>query len=204
MQIGPDGRVSLPLLGGVMLAQRTEVLSILFGHTKGAFPGAEEDRQGLLQQAQGGTLFLDEVGLLPLPLQTHLLRVLTQGEVRPTGAPDSEHLDLRVLAATSEDLEMQVEVGGFNRELYEYLAVYVVAVPPLRDRREDIAPLAQQIVDTVSRELGLVSAPLSEEVLALLQAYSFPGNVRQLRRTLEQALRMSNGPIKPENLSLQA
>ena len=119
------------------------------------------------------------------------------------GASDSERLDVRVLAATSEDLAMQVEVGGFNRELYEYLAMHQVAVPPLRDRREDIAPLAQQIVDSTSRELGLESAPISEEVLELLQGYGFPGNVRKLRRILEQALRMSRGPIKPENVTLQ-
>ncbi len=186
------------------LTQRTEALSILFGHTQGAFPGATEDRQGLLQQAQGGTLFFDEVGLLPVALQAHLMRVFAQGEVRLTGASDSDPLDVRVMAATSEDLEMQVEVDGFNRKLYEYLATNVVAVPPLRDRREDIAPLARQIADSASRELGLDSAPISDEVLALLDEYGFPGNVRQLRRTLEQALRMSSGPIKPEDISLQA
>jgi DNA-binding NtrC family response regulator len=186
------------------LTRRTEALSTLFGHTKGAFPGAEEDRQGLLQQAQGGTLFFDEVGLLPLPLQAHLLRVLTQGEVRRTGATESERLDVRVLAGTSEDLEMQVEVGGFSRELYEYLAAHLVTVPPLRDRLEDIEPLAQQIADSASRELGLESAPVSDEVLALLQGYGFPGNVRQLRRILEQALRTSRGPINTEDISLQA
>lgn len=133
------------------LDQRTQALSILFGHVSGAFPGAEEDQVGLVQQARGGTLFLDEVGLLPLPLQVHLLRVLTQGEVRPTGASEVERLDVRVLAASSEDLQMQVELGEFSREMYEYLAVHQVAMPSLRDRREDIAPLAQQIVDTPRR-----------------------------------------------------
>jgi DNA-binding NtrC family response regulator len=144
------------------------------------------------------------VGLLPLPLQAHLLRVLTRGEVRRTGASDGERLDVRVLAATSEDLAMQVEVGGFNQKLYEYLAVHQVAVPPLRERVEDIGPLSQQIADSASRELGLESAPVSDEVLGLLQGYGFPGNVRQLRRILEQALRTSRGPITPENISLQA
>ena len=142
--------------------------------------------------------------MLPLPLQAHLLRVLTQKEVRRTGATEAERVDVRVLAASSEDLQMQVELGGFNRELYEYLSAHQVAMPPLRDRREDIAPLAQQIVEAVSRELGLESPSVSEEVIGLLQGYNFPGNIRQLRRILEQALRMNDGVIKPENLSLHA
>ncbi len=186
------------------LTQRTEVLSILFGHTKGAFSGADDDNPGLVQQAEGGTLFFDEVGLLPLPLQAHLLRVLTQKEVRRTGASEAERVDVRVLAASSENLQMQVELGGFNRELYEYLSAHQVAMPPLRDRREDIAPLVQQIVGAASRGLGREPPSVSEEVLGLLQGYSFPGNIRQLRRILEQALRVSDGEIEPENLSLNA
>ena len=186
------------------LAQRTEVLSSLFGHAKGAFAGADVDQPGLVQRAQEGTLFFDEVGLLPLPLQAHLLRVLTQKEVRRTGAAETEKVDVRVLAASSEDLLMQVELGGFHRALYDYLAAHQVAMPPLRDRREDIAPLTQQIVEAVSPELGLESAPISDEALMLLQGYSFPGNVRQLRRILEQALRMSGGEIRPEHMGLYA
>ena len=183
---------------------RTEVLSILFGHAKGAFPGAEEDRPGLVQEAQGGTLLLDEVGVLPVPLQTHLSRVLMQREVRRAGTTESERLDLRVLASTSEDLEMQVQLGEFSLEFYEYLSVQAVMVPPLRDRPEDIAPLAQQIFDSVSRDLGLEPEPVSEEVVDLLRSHGLPGNVRQLRRILEQAVRLSGGPIKPEDLGLPA
>ena len=184
------------------LDQRTAALSILFGHTRGAFPGADEDHPGLVQQAHGGTLFFDEVGLLPLPLQAHLLRVLTQGTVRRTGAAESEGIDARVLAATSEDLAMQVEVGGFSRDLFEYVAVQQVAVPPLRERREDVMALAQQIVDRVSPALRLEPTPVSEEVVELLKGYDFPGNVRQLHRALEQALRASGGPIRPETVNL--
>ena len=183
------------------LAQRTTALSMLFGHTKGAFAGADNDQPGLVQQAEGGTLFFDEVGLLPLPLQAHLLRVLTERHVRRTGAHDVESVDVCVQAATSEDLPMQVNLGGFNRALYEYLTTHEIAMPSLRDRSEDMAPLAQQIIDTASRQLGRDSQPLGQDVVTVLQGYDFPGNIRQLRRTLEQALRVGGGPIRPENLS---
>ena len=179
-------------------------MSLLFGHMQGAFADAAEDREGLVQQADGGTLFFDEVGLLPLPLQTHLLRVLNERQVRRMGAADGEPLDVRVMAASSEDLELQVQVGGFNRELYDYLAVQHVTVPPLRERPEDVAPLAQQIADSLASQLQLEPAPVSDEVVTLLQGYDFPGNVRQLRRILEQALRVSDGPITPGSINLQA
>ena len=186
------------------LHQRTETMSLLFGHVEGSFADATEDRRGLVQQADGGTLFFDEVGLLPLPLQTHLMRILTERQVRRMGASDGEPLDVRAMAASSEDLEMQVQVGGFNRELYDYLAVQEVAVPPLRERREDMAPLAQQIADDLAKQLDLEPAPVSDEVVTLLQGYDFPGNVRQLRRILEQAMRLSNGPITPGSVNLRA
>ena len=171
---------------------------------RGSFADAEEDRDGLIQQAGGGTLFFDEVGLLPQALQTHLLRVLSERQIRRMGAAQSALLDLRVMAASSEDLQMQVQAGGFNRELYEFLAVQQVAVPPLRERREDVAPLARQIAADLARQLELESAAVSDEVVTLLQEFDFPGNVRQLRRILDQALRVGKGPITPESVNLPA
>ncbi|MBT3344053.1 MAG: sigma 54-interacting transcriptional regulator [Gemmatimonadetes bacterium] len=182
------------------LSERTELLSILFGHAKGAFPGADEDRPGIVQQARDGTLFFDEVGLLPLPVQAHLLRVLAQGEVRRTGASEAEPVDVRVLAASSEDLLLQVELGAFSKELYDFLSARHVAMPPLRERDEDIAPLAQQIVDRLSAELKIEKKPVSADVVEELQGYDYPGNVRQLHRILEQALGTTDGEIRLENL----
>ena len=175
------------------LAQRTEVLSQLFGHVQGAFDGADSDRDGLIQEAKGGTLFFDEVGHIPLPLQSHLLRVLTQGEVRRVGEQEGHAIDVRVLASTSMDLAAQVEEGSFNRELYEYLALYQVEVPPLRERPEDIKLLAQQFAQQVAQEMGQESAPLNEEVVAHLQVHNFPGNTRELHNIVAHALAESGG-----------
>jgi ligand-binding sensor domain-containing protein len=183
------------------LAQRTAVLSTLFGHVQGAFPGADTAQQGLVLQADGGTLFLDEVGLLQLPLQTHLLRILTSGQVRPTGAAQAQSFDVRVLAATSENLELQLEMGTFHRGLYEFLASHAIAVPPLRDRVEDIGPLAQHIAGDLMRQMSLPEAPLSDAVLAHLMSCEFAGNVRELRRVLAQALRAAEGrALRPDDL----
>ena len=187
------------------LAQRTQALSILFGHVEGAVPGETGPRQGLVQQAAGGVLYLDEIALLPLPLQAHLLRVLTDGQVRPIGASADEPVDVRVMAATSDDLAIQVEIGDFSGELLEYLAVQRLAVPPLRDRSEDIGPLAQQLVAELAAASGLHPRPLSDVVLGTLATRPFPGNVRELRRDLEQALRAAGDrDLNVHDLSLPA
>ena len=184
------------------LAQRTAVMSDLFGHVKDAFPEADADRDGLLQQAQSGTLFLDEVGMLPPPLQSQLSRVFTSQQVRRLGDTTDAPLDVRILAATSETVETLVEVGDFNRELYEYLAVYRIDLPPLRDRQEDIAVLAQTIADEVAIQLDRKAVPLSDEVLQQLRQLTLPGNVRELRRLMESALRAKkDGPLEPGDLA---
>ena len=183
------------------MTQRTQVLSQLFGHVRDAFPGADTDRDGWLQQAQGGILFFDEVGLLPLPLQSHLLRVLIQGTVRRVGASTEESLDVRVLAATREALEAQVELGTFHQGLYEYLAVRQLAIPPLRERPEDIGVLAQRVADAVQLGLGRECVRLSDAVVHQLEGHAFPGNARELRGMVEQALRSSVGrSLSPEDL----
>ena len=183
------------------LDQRTVALSELFGHRRGAFPGADADRDGLVQQATGGTLFLDEVGVLPLPLQAHLLRVLSQGQVQRTGSTDVEPLDLRVVAATSEDLEMQTEIGAFSRELYVYLTDHTLAIPPLRERLEDLGPLARQLIDGIAGELQVDGVDLSDEAIQSLRRARLPGNARELRALLERAMRRrGGGTLRPEDL----
>lgn len=176
------------------LKRRTEALSVLFGHTQGAFAGADTDRVGLLQQAHGGTVFLDEVGALPRPLQSHLWRVLTSKQIRAAGATESEALDVRVLASSSEPLELLMELDEFSRELYSHLATHCVAVPPLRERPEDIEILAQRIAGEPGRELAAGTDSLGPEVLARLREYAFPGNVRELRQALERAMAAKAGP----------
>ena len=192
---------ALPTDVAQSLAQRTQALSQLFGHVPGAFAGADSERDGYLQQATGGSLFLDEIGLLPLPLQSHLLRVLTEREVRRVGAQEAESIDVRVLAATSMDLSGQVQSGDFHAELYEYLAPHTVAVSPLRERVEDIEPLAQHFARELMRKMGQAEEPLGVEVMAQLQGYAFPGNVRELKNIIERALIESGGrPLEIEHL----
>lgn len=175
------------------LDTRTRVLSQILGHASGAFPGADEDHIGWVQQADGGTLFLDEVGLLPLPLQSQLERVLSQGSVRRLGENTAHPVALRVVAASQIDLQAQVELGLFNRELFRFIGQNQLEVPPLRQRPEDIAALVELIAP------GAMSA----QALARLQSYDLPGNNRELRALLAEALQASGGQqILAEHLSL--
>ena len=192
---------TLPADVAQSLAQRTEALSQLFGHTPGAFAGADTQRDGYVQQAAAGTLFFDEVSLLPLPLQSHLLRVLTQREVRRLGAETTERIDVRVLAATSMDLSSQVQSNAFSADLYEYLAPHTVSVPPLRERVEDIALLAEYFAQTLMQQMGRTGERLDAGVVAQLEDYALPGNVRELKNIIERALIESGGrPIEAKHL----
>jgi DNA-binding NtrC family response regulator len=157
--------------------------SELFGHVKGAFTGAAEPRVGLIEAAQGGTLFLDEVGNLPLDLQPKLLRVLEQREVRPLGGVSTRAVDVRVVAATNLSLVDAVRDGSFRQDLYYRLAVARVRIPALRDRREDILPLAAAFLRRAS---GDPSSELPEDLAALLQSHHWPGNVRELRNVIDR------------------
>ncbi len=162
--------------------------SELFGHKRGAFTGATADRKGLFREAEGGTLFLDEVGELPTELQAKLLRVLETRRVRPVGASGEQAVDVRIVAATNRDLWREVEGGRFREDLYFRLQVFPLALAPLRERREDIAPLAEHLL----ARLG-VSATLSPEALAALEAYDWPGNVRELLNVLRRASLFAEG-----------
>jgi transcriptional regulator with GAF, ATPase, and Fis domain len=157
--------------------------SELFGHVRGAFTGASGDHVGLVEQADGGTLFLDELGELPLDIQAKLLRVLEVREVRPVGARASRKVDVRVVAATNKRLADAVQRGEFRKDLYYRLAVARVVVPPLRDRPEDIVPLATAFF---RRTTGRPNAQLSADIVSMFRAYRWPGNVRELRNVVER------------------
>jgi two-component system response regulator AtoC len=162
--------------------------SELFGHVRGAFTGAESEARGMFREADGGTLFLDEIGELPLSTQVKLLRVLQEEEVRPVGASKSHPVDVRILAATARDLEQMVEAGTFRADLYYRLNVFRLHIPPLRERREDVPVLADQLLAALSRRMGKPVAPLDREAVASLCEHAWPGNVRELENTLERAL----------------
>jgi len=172
----------------------TLIESELFGHVKGAFTGADRAKEGLLASAEGGTVFLDEVGELPLDLQAKLLRALQEKEVRPVGATQARPISARVLAATNRDLALMVEQGRFRKDLYFRLNVVNLRIPPLRDRREDIAVLATHFLEQMEMESGVVRS-FSDSTLRVLAEYDWPGNVRELENAIERACALSSGPV---------
>ncbi|MFI8744895.1 sigma-54-dependent transcriptional regulator [Pseudomonas sp. NPDC077186] len=161
--------------------------SEFFGHKKGSFTGAIEDKQGLFQAANGGTLFLDEVADLPLPMQVKLLRAIQEKAVRAVGGQQEVVVDVRILCATHKDLAAEVAAGRFRQDLYYRLNVIELRVPPLRERREDIAQLAAVMLARLADGSGLAAAKLQPEALEKLKNYRFPGNVRELENMLERA-----------------
>ncbi|MEA3544100.1 MAG: sigma-54 dependent transcriptional regulator [Thermodesulfobacteriota bacterium] len=167
--------------------------SELFGHKKGAFTGADREKQGLFSIASGGTLFLDEIADLPLELQPKLLRVLQEGEVRKVGATRSEKIDTRVVAAAGADLQEAVEKNLFRRDLYYRLAVVDIDLPPLRERPEDISILSDYFLDKLCQRDGRPLPQLTTEAKESLITYHWPGNVRELENYLEKALIFSLG-----------
>jgi transcriptional regulator with PAS, ATPase and Fis domain len=170
----------------------TETLfeSELFGYEKGAFTGANQRKIGLVESASGGTLFLDEVGDIPLSLQVKLLRLLETGTFRRVGGVETLRADFRLIAATHRDLKAMVERGAFRRDLYYRLSVFPIFLPALRDRRDDIALLAETLLTRLAPGRAY---SLSAEARAQLQAYDFPGNIRELRNILERAILMADG-----------
>jgi len=165
----------------------------LFGREKGAYTGALTRQMGRFELANGSTLLLDEVSELPLELQAKLLRVLQSGEFERLGNPRTISVDVRIIAATNRDLEQAVAEGRFRADLYFRLAVFPIAVPPLRERPEDIPPLVRAIVDQVARRMGRRIEFVSESSLEQLQRYSWPGNIRELRNVIERAIILANG-----------
>ena len=171
------------------------VESILFGHEKGAFTGAFERHAGKFVEANGGTLFLDEVGELPLDMQVKLLRALQEGEVDPVGARKPVKVDIRLISATNRDMIQAVHDGQFREDLYYRLNVFPVAVPPLRERREDIPPLTDHFVARFAAEEGKPIRGLEPDVRAMLEGFNWPGNVRQLENAVFRAVVLCDGDM---------
>jgi len=167
--------------------------SEFFGYRKGAFTGADDDREGFFQAADGGTLFLDEVADLPLAMQAKLLRAIQEKRVRKVGATGEEGVDVRVICATHQDLKALVELGRFRQDLFYRLNVIELRMPALRECRDDIPTLAQRILERLARTAGLAPPPLTAGALEALQSYPFPGNVRELENVLERALALMTG-----------
>ena len=170
----------------------TLVESELFGHVRGAFTGASQARTGLFAEAESGTIFLDEIGYLAIDLQTKLLRVLQEGEVRPLGGNQRQRVEARVIAATNVDLKEAVKKGTFRPDLYFRLNVVSIKLPPLRDRKEDIPALVEHLSERHGgRELA---ARFSPEAMKILAEYDWPGNVRELENCVQRALALGCGP----------
>ncbi|MEQ8267505.1 MAG: sigma-54 dependent transcriptional regulator [Parvibaculum sp.] len=164
------------------------VESILFGHEKGAFTGASDKHAGKFQEASGGTLFLDEIGELPLDIQVKLLRALQQGEVDPVGSKKPVKVDIRLISATNRDMLQMVKEGRFREDLYYRLNVFPIHVPPLRDRKDDIPELVAHFIRRLAAEEGKPVVGISRDALAMLRAYDWPGNVRQVENTVFRAI----------------
>ncbi|MAX55015.1 MAG: sigma-54-dependent Fis family transcriptional regulator [Alcanivoracaceae bacterium] len=178
--------------------------SEFFGHRKGAFTGAVEDRKGLFREADGGTLFLDEVADLPLHMQVKLLRAIQEKSVRPVGEAKEFQVNLRILCATHKDLAREMAEGRFRQDLFYRLNVIEAHVPPLRERQEDIPSLVEHILQRLSQAWEISTPAVSSSALKSLCSYAFPGNVRELENTLERALTLCDGPvIDKEHLRLQ-
>ncbi|HKJ83985.1 MAG TPA: sigma-54 dependent transcriptional regulator [Mariprofundaceae bacterium] len=165
----------------------------LFGHERGAFTGADRARPGRFEQADGGTLFLDEIGDMPLALQAKLLRVLEEGKVQRVGAQQSRPVNVRLLAATHQDLQVKISNGAFREDLYYRLNVIPVHIPPLRERRDDIRELAEHLLKSAAEELNMEPPILLDEAVNLLSDYDWPGNVRELKNVMRRLAVLTPG-----------
>jgi two-component system response regulator PilR (NtrC family) len=168
--------------------------SELFGYTKGAFTGANENRRGLFQAAHGGTLFMDEIGNMDQAMQVKLFRVLQEGKVRPLGSTEEADVDVRVIAATNKDLEKAIAAGEFREDLFYRLSVIPIHVPPLRERRDDIPLLARHFLERFRKSMDKPVEGISPQAMQRLESYDWPGNVRELENTIERAVALESGP----------
>lgn len=182
---------------------RDLVESEFFGHSRGAFTGATQEKKGYFEMANGGTIFLDEIGDAPPELQVKLLRVLQENEIMPVGHSQPRKVDVRILASTNRDLKAEVLTGRFRQDLYFRINVFSVTIPPLRERRKDILPLAEYFLKKFSLKMNRKPGDFTEEARSLLLAYSWPGNVRELQNEIERVVLLSEAGknIGPELLS---
>jgi DNA-binding NtrC family response regulator len=201
--LGPRARQPFVIVNCAAIPE-TLLESELFGYSRGAFTGAFQSRLGRIHAAHGGTLFLDEVGALPLGMQSKLLRFLQEGEVQRLGSPDVFRVDVRVIAATNVNLGRAMAEGRFNDALYYRLCVFPIHLAPLRERREDILPLATHFLDSLCRGATVPCKSIPFEVARVLEAYAWPGNVRELKHIVERAfiLSESGSVLRSEHIDL--
>ena len=174
---------------------RELISSQLFGHLKGSFTGAIDDRPGAVKQAEGGTLFLDEICEMQLDLQPELLRFLQTGTFRPVGSTKTEKVDVKIVCATNRDPLAEVSTGRFREDLYYRLSVVPLPMPPLRDREDDVIEIAEEFIAVFSKREGKAPLSLSDEAIQKLVAYDWPGNVRQLQNVIRRAIIMNEGKV---------
>lgn len=183
----PFVAVNIPALPETLLE------SELFGHEKGAFTGAEKSKKGRFELAHEGTIFLDEIGDIPINLQVKLLRVLQEHQIEKLGATETVNIDVRIIAATHQNLEQKIKDGSFREDLFYRLNIVSLNIPPLRERKEDILPLIEHFIEKYSKENGRENLSLSKETVDTLIKYNFPGNVRELENIIERAVVLSRG-----------
>jgi two-component system response regulator GlrR len=194
-------RVDKPFIAINCSAIPSEMLeSELFGHLKGAFTGASRDHEGLFVAAEGGVVFLDEVGDMPLPLQAKLLRVLQEKSVRPVGGTKDRPINVRILSATHRNLVDAIQTHHFREDLYYRLNVVTLALPSLRERKEDIPLLTQYFLRAIAERTGTAAKSLAPKALSVLLTYHWPGNIRQLENVIEQVVALAPGMVIPETL----
>jgi len=194
-----SGRADRPFVKVNCAAMPFDLLeSELFGHERGAFTGAVSQRPGRFEIAHGGTLFLDEIGDMPLASQPKLLRVLQEGEFERVGSSRTQHVDVRLIAATHRDLKAMSRSDEFRSDLYYRLNVFPVVLPPLRERRDDIVPLIRHFIELFSRRLGKEITCVPQESLLSMLAHDWPGNIRELQNVIERAVILSQDGIFPD------
>jgi len=177
--------------------------SELFGHVRGAFTGADRDREGKFSLARGGTILLDEIGDMPLPLQAKLLRVLQERVFEKIGSNTPLPAECRVIVATNRNLAEQVSAGRFREDLYHRINVFPLTIPPLRDRKDDIPLLCEHVLDQLRQHLGKALPGISQKAMEVMLNYQWPGNVRELRNCLERAAILTEGElIRPSHLGI--
>jgi DNA-binding NtrC family response regulator len=183
----PFVAVNIPALPETLLE------SELFGHEKGAFTGAEKSKKGRFELAHEGTIFLDEIGDIPINLQVKLLRVLQEHQIEKLGSTETVNIDVRIIAATHQNLEQKIKDGSFREDLFYRLNIVSLNIPPLRERKEDILPLIEHFIEKYSKENGRENLSLSKETVDTLIKYNFPGNVRELENIIERTVVLSRG-----------
>jgi two-component system response regulator HupR/HoxA len=194
-------RIFIPVNCGAIPRELVE--SEFFGHARGAFTGASQEKKGFFEMADGGTIFLDEIGEAPAELQVKLLRVIQESEIMPIGFHQPKKVDVRLIASTNRDLRAEVDAGRFRQDLYFRINVFSVTIPPLRERTRDILPLAEHFLKQFSLKLNRRVGPFKSETRHMLEAYSWPGNVRELQNEIERLVLLSEPErvIGPELLS---